>query len=92
MKLFRVEIERTLFVVAEDARAAEIAAEMRYEREESPDYIDAQEVTPMDQLPDDWLRSLPYGAEDNRTVREWIAAIPTEPFIDTKTTDMFTEQ
>jgi len=75
MKIFVVDIQRSIMVVAEDERDAESVA-LSNEREESPDLISAHEVKGLEQVPKEWRDTIPYGEnEDGKTIRQ----IMTEP-------------
>lgn len=94
MKLYRVTIEREMLVAAEDERKALRVAE-RFERDEitqtDADFIDAQEITDAATIPDDWRGSLPWGGDGEHTCEWYVRNREPEPFIDTKTPDLFEE-
>src|SRR6187551_3245875 len=94
MNLYRVDIERTMFVVAESESEAAIIAE-EFERDQvaecAPELTFAQEVTDEADIPDAWRNSLPWGGDDDRTCEWYVRNRAVEPFVDTKTTDMFAE-
>ena len=62
-KLYKVEITRTLCVLAEDKHTATQVA-VRYEGDEhynEPDSIYAAEIKGVDEIPADWDDCIPYG-------------------------------
>ena len=80
MKLWEVTIERSLFVLAENARDAESIG-VRNEREESynsADFVNAIEITDLKRIPKEWRDSLPYSkkldGEINLTCEEFLTA------------------
>lgn len=78
LRLFRVQLERTLYVLAKDAREAETVAE-RNEREECGNDLDFCHATPATDLakvPVEWRDSLPYapwGHKEEKTVEQLLA-------------------
>lgn len=80
MKVFEVSITKTIYVVAEDEREAEIEAGT-YESEEDGDIHVEGEVTSLDQIPEDWKDSYPYGGDGEMSIRD-IMVRPPPPFID----------
>lgn len=78
MKLYRVEITRTMYVLAPSAREAEsTATRERYEPAESDLYT--EQVTVAADIDPNWLDALPYrsaSARDERTIRRLIEDEP----------------
>jgi len=75
-KLYSVTVERTIIVVADDEETAEELAE-EGERNEvnnchDADHVSVVEVTSTSQIPNNWFTGMPYGGDDERTVRDWI--------------------
>lgn len=75
LRLFRVQLERTLYVLAKDAREAEQIGE-RNEREEclnDLDFCHATPATDLSKVPVEWRDSLPYapwGHKEEKTVEQ----------------------
>lgn len=84
LRLFRVQLERTLYVLAKDAREAEQIGE-RNEREECGNDLDFCHATPATDLakvPVEWRDSLPYAPWDHKeekTVEQLLANTVHEP-------------
>ena len=76
MKLYKVVIERDLYVMADsDIQAEQIG--LRYENEESvndPSFISVDEATNIELVSKEWRNSIPYGGDDKRTVRQILEA------------------
>lgn len=78
LRLFRVKLERTLYVLAKDAREAEQIGE-RNEREECGndlDFCNATPATDLAKVPAEWRDSLPYapwGHKEEKTVEQILA-------------------
>lgn len=94
MKLYRVEIERVFYVLAEDEREAERETELTYAREDDtdPDCVMATEVTKISTVPEEWLRSRPWGGDDDskQTIQDWWQENhQPPPFKDTLTIYLF---
>ena len=73
LKLYRVDIDAVAYVVADSQDEAEqqIRAAMHYCDDELGAMIYASEYA--GGLPSsDWVDSIPFGAANDRTVREWI--------------------
>lgn len=68
-KLFKVEIERTVMVMAEDEKEAERLA-LYYEREEEAENTFLSVVKDLSEVTDDWKESIPYGSEDDQTCEQ----------------------
>jgi hypothetical protein len=81
LRLFRVQLERTLYVLAKDAREAEQIGE-RNEREECGNDLDSCHATPatdLSKVPVEWRYSLPYapfGYKEEKTVEQILANTP----------------
>lgn len=74
--IYRVEVTKTLYVVADDNQSAEDVALEYYQEEDGPDAIDVTSCVPVTlaQLSEDTLESLPWGTEnDERTIREHLS-------------------
>ena len=84
LRLFRVQLERTLYVLAKDAREAERIGE-RNEREECGNDLDFCHATPaadLAKIPVEWRDSLPYapwGHKEGKTVEQILANSSHEP-------------
>lgn len=84
LRLFRVQLERTLYVLAKDAREAERIGE-RNEREECGNDLDSCHATPATDLakvPVEWRDSLPYapcGHKEGKTVEQLLANNEGQP-------------
>ncbi len=71
MKLFSVNVQYTLMVMAETDRQAEIVGEQCAGEDGSEaDMSTAIEVTSLDQVPSEWVDSIPFGTKENRPCRE----------------------
>ena len=82
MKVFEVSIMKTIYVVAEDEREAEIEAGT-YESEEDGDIHVEREITAVEQIPEDWKDSYPYGGDGEMSIREiLVQPLPPPPFVD----------
>jgi hypothetical protein len=76
-RLWRVTVEYTLLVVADNERQAEAEAEYNAGEDGSePDLTIAHEVRAIEDVPADWQDSIPFGGDrkDERTCRERIAS------------------
>lgn len=82
MKLFRVEITKVVYMLAEDERDAELDGS-GYACDEDAANVMVDEVRTLDDVDGDWKDALPYGGEEDLTVRQWFER-PEEPvsFID----------
>ena len=78
MKLWQVNIERSIFVVADTENDAERIA-LRNEREEcynDPDFVNAFEVTDIARVPKVWRDDRPYGENGGKTIADILASTP----------------
>lgn len=82
-KLFEVTVTKTIYVIAEDGREAELEA-MTYESEENGDIDVSREITSIDQVSEEWKDALPFGGEEEEvTIRQMLlAAVPPPVFVD----------
>ena len=82
MKIFEVNVTKTILVLAEDEREAELEAGT-YESEEDGDVRVVSEITSMDQVPDEWKDTLPYGGDGELTIKQILEVpLPPPPFVD----------
>lgn len=83
MKIFEVSVTKTIIVLAEDEREAELEAGT-YESEEDGDVHVVGEITSMDQVPDQWKDALPYGGDGELTIKQLLTPpeAPPPPFVD----------
>lgn len=93
MKLYKVTIERTLYVMAEDDAEAFLDAG-RFEREAASDtdadLVTVDEVQPGDSVPAEWAKALPYGDyEGVRTVGQIVDELTATPARCTRTAELF---
>jgi hypothetical protein len=77
MKLYRVTIEHTFFMVSEDDELnmldADYAAREAVKEDSDLDLIAETEVTNLDEVPEMYRDCCPYGEGGNeRTVKEWL--------------------
>lgn len=72
--LWRVTVEYTMLVVADNERQAEAEAVYNAREDGEPDLTTAREVRAIEDVPPDWRDSLPFGGDpkDERTCRERI--------------------
>lgn len=77
MKLYRVEVVKVAYVLAEDGREAELDGQSFASDEEPADVV-VDEVTNLDNVEGDWKDSLPYGGSEDLTIRQWFEK-PEEP-------------
>lgn len=73
MKLYRVTVEHTFFMTAEDdddaaCNAPYCAAEAM--KNDQLDLITEQEVESLDEIPEEWRNSYPYGEPTNDTCEQ----------------------
>lgn len=81
-KLFEVMIEKTIYVLADDEREAELEAQT-YESEEDGDVQVRSEITSIEQVYNQWRDSLPYGGKEDLTIRQLLEQeTPPAPFVD----------
>lgn len=84
-RLFEVIIEKTIYVIADDEREAELEAST-YEGEEVAIVASCNEVKDIAKVPEDYKDSLPYGGDwgdKEMTVREILTSpAPPAPFVD----------
>ena len=78
MRLYRVEVEYELYVVAEDEEDAERQAshEIQGGCNTDPDHIYASPVSDISGVPPDWRLSIPFGPMDlvgDRTIEQFLA-------------------
>lgn len=78
MQLFEVTVTKTLVVAAESQREAELVA-LSYERDESGWVESCAEVKSIDQLPADWVDSLPYNGGGDQSCRQIMESNQPEP-------------
>lgn len=82
MKIFEVIVTKTILVLAEDEREAEMEAGT-YESEEDGDVHVMGEITSMAQVPEEWKDALPYGGDGDLTIRQILEVpLPPPPFVD----------
>jgi len=70
-ELYRVELELTLCVVAENAEDASEIAEAHI-RDELPQVVSAYRIKQRADIPTEWLGCYPYGAPGARKVEEFL--------------------
>lgn len=93
-RVWKVTIERIIYVVADGEHEALLAGG-EHEREAASDH-DADDIfvepATLDDTSPEWLRSIPYGSDDDRTVLQLLEeeAENAPPPRDTLTIDMFT--
>lgn len=77
MKLSRVTIEHTFFLVSDDvAVEAEEWARVAVQEDSMLDLIVDVEVTALEDIPKEWLNAQPYGKGGHaRTCAEWLKLI-----------------
>lgn len=82
-RLFEVTIEKTVYVLADDEREAELEAKT-YEREEDGNVLSCMEVRASTMVPNEWMRALPYGDNPEELTIEQILErpLPPVPFVD----------
>lgn len=83
-KLFEVSIEKTIYVLAEDEHEAELEAKT-YEGEEEADNLSIREVMGSNQIPREYMDTLPYGDHEGKEMT--LAEImeqppPPAPYVD----------
>lgn len=77
-RIFEVTVTKTILVLAEDEREAELEAGT-YESEEDGSIDVLGEVTSIDRVPEEWKDALPFGdQEGDLTVRQ-ILEVPPPP-------------
>lgn len=62
-RLFEVTVEKTIYVLAEDEAEAELEAKT-YEGEEDAENVMAREITSANQIPGEYMDTLPYGNDE----------------------------
>ncbi len=74
MKLYEVNLERKIYVVAKSQKEAEHIAELNEHYElDSPDFVNAVEVTKVSRISQDWRDCFPYGQnKDYKTCEQII--------------------
>lgn len=75
MKLYRVTVEHTFYMVADEMNYldAESAAREAVREDVDLDLITETEVTSLDEVPKEYQDCCPYGEGGNaRTVKEWL--------------------
>lgn len=75
MPLYKLYIERTLFVIADSAPDAEANArewECADSREVAPDLARATRVKTVGEIPREWRTSCPWGGDRKRTCEEYM--------------------
>lgn len=81
-KIFEVSIMKTIYVVAENEREAELEAGT-YESEEDGDIHVEREITAVDQIPEDWKDTYPYGGDGEMSLKDiLVQPLPPPPFVD----------
>jgi hypothetical protein len=80
MKLYKVSVEYTTFVLAKDEKEAEMEAvgtdvthDLCYE---NTDFVSAQIVKSLDQVPKEWRNSLPFTSyliKEEKTIEELLS-------------------
>jgi hypothetical protein len=83
VKIFEVSVTKTILVLAEDEREAELEAGT-YESEEDGDVHVVGEITSMDHVPEQWKDALPYGGDGEQTIKQILTPPdpPPPPFVD----------
>lgn len=78
-KLYTVEVNTTIWVVAEDQLSAEETAReaLTVDPESCGVTFYAAEFA-SDSPPAEWRESIPFGSDDDRTVQEWIDSAQSE--------------
>jgi hypothetical protein len=73
MKLHRVTVEHTFFMVSDDVEVeAEECARQAVQEDSMLDLITDVEVTQLEDIPKEWLNAQPYGKGKNvRSCAEW---------------------
>jgi len=83
-KLFRAEVTKVVYLLADDLREAELEAESYADQDGSEAEILVSPVTGPGQVDPGWLEARPFGGpdEDGRTVREILEPEPPAPLAD----------
>lgn len=82
MKIFEVSVMKTIYVLAETEREAELEAGT-YESEEDGDIHVEREITAVDQIPEEWKDAYPYGGDGEMSIRDiLVQPLPPPPFVD----------
>ena len=77
MNLYRVTVECELYVVAEDEKGAVDEAERALGHPDGVGLL-ISATEPDGWIPPDWIDALPFGPNNDRTVRDWLAVDPPE--------------
>lgn len=72
-KLFRVSFNGEAYVMAENAREAELSAGDYIKNEDLPYNYDVEDIKLNSYIEQSWLDSIPYDSSDNKTCREVMA-------------------
>jgi hypothetical protein len=74
LKVYRVEIDLTVYVVAEDHVQAESIAKLAMREEADNALACSYRVTDPDDIDSEWRDSLPYGNHEEKTVEAHLLA------------------
>jgi hypothetical protein len=82
-KLFEVTIEKTIYVLADDEREAELEANT-FESEEDGSVLACNEIRDPARVPNEWMDSIPYGENpDDLTIKQILEQpLPPAPYVD----------
>jgi hypothetical protein len=82
MKLFRVEVSKVIYVLAENEAEAEFDAPGHAEEESSADVF-VSEANTFEAVESEWRDALPYGSDGDMTIRQFFErAEEPKPFVD----------
>jgi hypothetical protein len=82
MKLYRVEVMKVLYVLAESEHEADLDAQ-QYANDADAEDVFVSEAKSLDEVDPQWRDALPYGTNDDVTIEKWFER-PEEPqpFVD----------
>lgn len=83
MKLFRVEVTKVIYMLAEDEGYAALDGPMHAMEEHGDGDVFVTEAENLQAVEEDWRDALPYGGEGDQTIRQYFNQ-PEEPkpFVD----------
>lgn len=82
MKLFMVLVTKIVYVLAEDARQAELDGP-GYAADEASADVEVYETSSVESTDPDWRDAIPYGGADDKTCRQILEQEPSpEPYDD----------
>lgn len=85
MPIYHVQLEIDIYVLADSEAEAEAVAIHTAAKSEMPEVALLRQVTSLQEVPDDWKRSIPWGTDDDKTLAELLA--PAEPARGTSSTE-----